>query len=94
MTKSIIEFDQDARNSLLKGIMTALKAVKPTMGPRGSRAIIGRETGIPLITQDGAEILNALHLADSRENLGIQEMRDVTQQAESASGDGTSAGLL
>ncbi|RME64178.1 MAG: molecular chaperone GroEL, partial [Nitrospirae bacterium] len=49
-------FNEDARNSILKGVTLLTDAVKATLGPKGRNVIIDRKFGTPNITKDGVTV--------------------------------------
>ena len=49
----ILEFDEDARRSLERGVNKLADAVKVTLGPRGRNVVIDKKWGAPTITNDG-----------------------------------------
>ena len=48
-----IQFDETARQALLRGVEQIAKAVKSTLGPAGRNVVIDKKFGSPLITKDG-----------------------------------------
>ena len=52
----ILEFDEDARRALERGVNALADAVKVTIGPRGRNVVIDKKWGAPTITNDGVTI--------------------------------------
>ena len=52
MGAKIIQYDEEARKSLLNGVNTMADAVKVTLGPKGRNVIIDRSYGAPNVTKD------------------------------------------
>lgn len=46
-----IQFDETARQALLRGVEQIAKAVKSTLGPAGRNVVIDKKFGSPLITK-------------------------------------------
>src|SRR6266536_2596089 len=53
MAKSL-EFDEDARHALERGVNHLADAVKVTLGPKGRNVVIDKKWGAPTITNDVA----------------------------------------
>ena len=52
----ILEFDEDARRALERGVDQLADAVKVTLGPKGRNVVIDKSWGAPTITNDGVTI--------------------------------------
>jgi len=52
----ILEFDEDARRSLERGVDKLADTVKVTLGPRGRNVVIDKKWGAPTITNDGVTV--------------------------------------
>ena len=61
----ILEFDEDARRSLERGVNALADVVKVTLGPRGRNVVIDKKWGAPTITNDGVTIAKEIELEDS-----------------------------
>src|ERR1700693_3889749 len=48
----ILEFDEDARRSLERGVNKLADTVKVTLGPRGRNVVIDQKWGAPTITHE------------------------------------------
>src|SRR5512145_3420237 len=73
----ILEFDENARRSLERGVDKLADAVKVTLGPRGRNVVLDKKWGAPSITNDGVTIAKEIELDDVYENMGAQMMREV-----------------
>jgi chaperonin GroEL len=93
MAKKII-FDEGARESLKKGVDKLAKAVKITLGPRGSNVILDRGFGSPLITNDGVTIAKEIELEDKTENLGAEVLKQAAEKTNDIAGDGTTTAIV
>lgn len=90
----IISFDNEARQSLKKGIDTLANAVKTTLGPRGRNVVIDKKFGPPLITKDGVTVANEIILEDPFENMGAQLIKEVASKTSDIAGDGTTTATV
>ncbi|MBT3354733.1 MAG: chaperonin GroEL, partial [Candidatus Scalindua sp.] len=70
--KKKIVFNQDAFESLKRGINQLASAVKITLGPRGRNVILQKSFGSPTITKDGVTVAKEIELEDHLENIGAQ----------------------
>jgi len=57
-----LQFDEKARQSLLRGVEHLAKAVKATLGPSGRNVIIDKQFGSPNITKDGVTVAKEIEL--------------------------------
>src|ERR671927_40669 len=85
----ILEFDEDARRALERGVDKLADAVKVTLGPRGRNVVIDKKFGAPTITNDGVTIAREIDLDDPYENLGAQLAKNVATKTNDVAGDGT-----
>ena len=60
----ILEFDENARRLLQRGVDALADAVKVTLGPRGRNVVIDKKYGAPTITNDGVTIAREIELAE------------------------------
>jgi chaperonin GroEL len=60
----MLEFDTDARKSLLEGVTKLARAVKSTLGPRGRNAVLDKGWGAPTVTKDGVTVAEEIELSD------------------------------
>ena len=52
----ILQYDEDARRSLERGVDALANLVKVTLGPKGRNVVIDKKWGAPTITNDGVTI--------------------------------------
>src|SRR6266568_4223800 len=91
----ILEFNEDARKSLERGVNRLADAVKVTLGPRGRNVVIDKKWGAPTITNDGVTIAREVELDDPYENMGAQLAKEVATKTNDVAGDGpTTATVL
>ena len=58
----ILEFDEDARRALERGVDKLADTVKVTLGPRGRNVVIDKKWGAPTITNDGVTVAREVEL--------------------------------
>jgi chaperonin GroEL len=90
----ILEFDEDARRSLERGVNALADAVKVTLGPKGRNVVIDKKWGAPTITNDGVTIAREVELDDPYENLGAQLAKEVATKTNDVAGDGTTTATV
>jgi len=90
----VLEFNENARKKLEKGVDTLANAVKVTLGPRGRNVVLERSYGAPLITNDGVSIAKEIELEDQFENMGAQLIKEVATKANDVAGDGTTTATV
>lgn len=88
------KFDNDALDSIQRGIETLAKAVKKTLGPRGKNVVIARRYGAPLCTKDGVTVAKEIELEDLFENMGVQLIKEVASKTADNAGDGTTTAIV
>src|SRR6266702_6524310 len=90
----ILEFDEDARRSLERGVDKLADTVKVTLGPRGRNVVIDKKWGAPTITNDGVTVAREVELQDPYENLGAQLAKEVATKTNDVAGDGTTTATV
>jgi chaperonin GroEL len=93
MAKSL-EYNEDARRALERGVNRLADAVKVTLGPRGRNVVIDKKWGAPTITNDGVTVAREVELEDPLENLGAQLAREVATKTNDVAGDGTTTATV
>jgi chaperonin GroEL len=94
MAAKMIEFDQDARQSLQRGIAKLARAVKVTLGPRGRNVIIQKSFGSPTVTKDGVTVAKEIELEDKYEDMGAKMVKEVASKTSDVAGDGTTTATV
>ena len=89
-----LEFDEVARQSLLRGVEKLAKTVKATLGPAGRNVIIDKKFGSPAITKDGVTVAKEIELEDPYENMGAQLIKEVSSKTNDVAGDGTTTATV
>src|SRR5690348_4567557 len=90
----ILEFDEDARRALERGVNQLADTVKVTLGPKGRNVVIDKKWGAPTITNDGVTIAREVELDDPYENLGAQLVKEVATKTNDIAGDGTTTATV
>ncbi|GAA2032833.1 chaperonin GroEL [Pseudokineococcus marinus] len=89
-----LQFDDEARRALERGVDALADAVKVTLGPRGRNVVIDKQWGAPTITNDGVTIAREVELEDPYENLGAQLAKEVATKTNDVAGDGTTTATV
>jgi chaperonin GroEL len=89
-----INFDEDARRALERGVNKLADAVKVTLGPRGRHVVLDKKFGGPTITLDGVTVAREIELDDPFENLGAQLAKNVATKTNDVAGDGTTTATV
>ena len=90
----ILEFDENARRSLERGVDALADAVRVTLGPKGRNVVIDKKWGAPTITNDGVTIAREIEMEDPYENLGAQLAKEVATKTNDIAGDGTTTATV
>ena len=90
----ILEFDEDARRALERGVDKLANAVKVTLGPKGRYVVLDKKWGAPTITNDGVTVAREVELDDPFENLGAQLTKEVATKTNDIAGDGTTTATV
>ncbi|HTK63164.1 MAG TPA: chaperonin GroEL [Pseudonocardia sp.] len=89
-----INFDEEARRALERGVNQLADAVKVTLGPRGRHVVLDKKFGGPTVTNDGVTIAREIDLEDPFENLGAQLAKTVATKTNDVAGDGTTTATV
>ena len=77
MSAKQLQFDEAARQSLLRGVSKLARAVKATLGPKGRNVVLERNYGAPEIVNDGVTIAREISLRDPEMNVGVRLVQEV-----------------
>jgi chaperonin GroEL len=94
MGAKVLQYDEEARKSILNGVNTLADAVKVTLGPKGRNVIIDRSYGAPTVTKDGVTVAKEIELQDKFENMGAQMVKEVASKTSDVAGDGTTTATI
>ena len=90
----ILQFDEEARRSLERGVDILANTVKVTLGPKGRYVVLDKKWGAPTITNDGVTVAREVELDDPYENLGAQLAKEVATKTNDVAGDGTTTATV
>jgi chaperonin GroEL len=90
----ILEFDEDARRALERGVDSLADTVKVTLGPKGRYVVLDKKWGAPTITNDGVTVAREVELDNPFENLGAQLAKEVATKTNDIAGDGTTTATV
>jgi chaperonin GroEL len=90
----ILEFNEDARRALERGVDALANTVKVTLGPKGRYVVLDKKWGAPTITNDGVTVAREVELDDPFENLGAQLAKEVATKTNDIAGDGTTTATV
>src|SRR6201989_2297014 len=90
----ILEFDEDARRALERGVDKLADTVKVTLGPKGRNVVLDKKFGSPTITNDGVTIAREIELEEPFENMGAQLLKEVATKTDDVAGDGTTTAVV
>jgi len=89
-----VQFHDNARARIVKGVNVLADAVKVTLGPKGRNVVLERSYGAPLITKDGVSVAKEVELKDKLENMGAQMVKQVASKTADIAGDGTTTATV
>jgi len=90
----ILQFNEEARRSLERGVDILANTVKVTLGPKGRYVVLDKKWGAPTITNDGVTVAREVDLDDPYENLGAQLAKEVATKTNDVAGDGTTTATV
>ncbi len=90
----MIEFDEDARRALERGMNQLADAVRVTLGPKGRNVVLDKKWGAPTITNDGVSIAKEIELEDPYERIGAELVKEVAKKTDDVAGDGTTTATV
>src|SRR5579859_6418990 len=94
MTAKDVQFHDNARARIVKGVNVLADAVKVTLGPKGRNVVIEKSFGAPTITKDGVTVAKEIELKDKFENMGAQMVKQVASKTADVAGDGTTTATV
>src|SRR5499427_2512169 len=89
-----LEYSEDARRALKRGIDALADAVKITLGPKGRNVVLDKKFGPPTITHDGVTVAKEIELDDPYENMGAQLLKEAATKTNDVAGDGTTTATV
>ena len=97
MSDSIVKnlnFGDEARKQVFKGITKLTKAVSSTLGASGKCVMLEDNTGRPVITKDGVTVADSVILRDPVENMGATLLKEAARKTVREAGDGTTTATV
>jgi len=89
-----LQFNEEARRSLVAGVEKISRAVKVTLGPKGRNVLLDKKFGAPTVTKDGVSVAKEIELEDPFENMGAQLLKEVATKTNDVAGDGTTTATV
>ncbi|MBA2449462.1 MAG: chaperonin GroEL, partial [Chloroflexi bacterium] len=89
-----LNYSEEARRALKRGVDSLADAVKITLGPRGRNVVLDKKFGPPTITNDGVTIAKEIELEDPFENMGAQLLKEAATKTNDVAGDGTTTATV
>jgi len=89
-----IQYKEDAREALKRGVDKITNAIKVTLGPKGRNVILDKSFGAPTITKDGVTVAKEIELKDKFENIGAELIKEVASKTNDIAGDGTTTATV
>jgi len=90
----LISSKQSLQNDILDGVNILADAVSTTLGPRGRNVILKEKGKVPIITKDGVSVANHVSVEHPVQNLGIEIIKQASQQTATQAGDGTTTSIV
>lgn len=89
-----LQFGEEARKSLVKGVNTLAEAVITTLGPKGRNVALEKKWGAPTVVHDGVTVAKEIELKDPFENMGAQLVKEAASKTNDNAGDGTTTATV
>ena len=89
-----LNFDDSAKQRIIKGVDKLAQAVKSTLGASGKCVIYEDARGKPVITKDGVTVAESVVLYDPVENMGATLIKEAARNTVKEAGDGTTTAIV
>jgi chaperonin GroEL len=89
-----LNFGEEAKVNVFKGIEKLTKAVSSTLGASGKCVLLEDHAGNPVITKDGVTVANSIILRDPVENMGATLIKEAARKTVHEAGDGTTTATV
>lgn len=90
----MIQFAEQAQDSLLKGVNNLADIVKTTLGPQGRTVVLFTADNTAYTTKDGVSVARKVFDDDPAVDAGIQLVREATAKTAEVAGDGTTTSTI
>ena len=94
MADKQVTFEDEARNSLMRGVDELTRVVGLTLGPSGRNVLLSRMFTLPIVCSDGVTIAKEVELPDAYENMGAQLVKEAASKTNDMVGDGTTTSVV
>ena len=94
MAAKQLNYSEEARRALKRGVDALADAVKITLGPKGRNVVLDKKFGPPTITNDGVTIAKEIELEDPYERIGAELVKEVAKKTDDVAGDGTTTATV
>lgn len=92
--KTLMVFDEEARDKLSRGVELMYKAVCSTLSPKGRNVAINRNWGSPIVVHDGVTVAREVKDPDKFVQMGINLIKEAASKTNDEAGDGTTTSTL
>ena len=89
-----LNFDDHAKERIIKGVEKLANAVSSTLGASGKCVIYEDSRGRPVITKDGVTVAESVVLYDPVENMGATLIKEAARNTVKEAGDGTTTAVV
>ncbi|MAJ73690.1 molecular chaperone GroEL [Candidatus Poribacteria bacterium] len=89
-----LNFGNEAREQVFKGIEKLTNAVSSTLGASGKCVILEDANGNPIITKDGVTVADSIVLLNPVENMGATLLKEAARKTVREAGDGTTTATI
>ena len=89
-----LQFSEEARSAMKRGIDIMADTVGVTLGPRGRNVVLDKKFGPPQVCSDGVTIAKEIELEDPFENMGAQLLKEAASKTNDVAGDGTTTATV
>src|SRR5699024_767339 len=89
-----LQFPEDARQSMLRGVDKLANAVKVTIEAKERKDVVDKEYGQPLIANQRATSAKEIELEEAYENMGAKLVQEVANKTNVIAGDGTTTATV
>jgi chaperonin GroEL len=89
-----LNFGEEARANVFKGIEKLTLAVSSTLGASGKCVMLEDGSGRPVITKDGVTVADSIVLLDPVENMGATLLKEAARKTVREAGDGTTTATV
>ena len=89
-----LQFSEEARSAMKRGIDVMADTVGVTLGPRGRNVVLDKKFGPPQVCSDGVTIAKEIELEDPFENMGAQLLKEAASKTNDVAGDGTTTATV